>query len=91
MRKCQNHKNPKSTEQRRKWVPGNCKENEHTERKLHTSNSSALFWEVRRCQAFAQDKCPDTFPLFSKIDVNGENEVESDHGMWLKLVAINHP
>jgi len=25
-------------------------------------------------KAFAQDKCPDTFPLFSKIDVNGDNE-----------------
>ena len=25
-------------------------------------------------KAFAQDKCPDTFPLFSKIDVNGANE-----------------
>ena len=27
------------------------------------------FWK-----AFAQSKCPDTFPLFAKIDVNGDNE-----------------
>jgi len=25
-------------------------------------------------KAFAQSKCPDTFPLFAKIDVNGDNE-----------------
>ena len=25
-------------------------------------------------EAFAEEKCPDTFPLFAKIDVNGENE-----------------
>lgn len=25
-------------------------------------------------EAFAQAKCPDTFPLFAKIDVNGANE-----------------
>ena len=38
--------------------------------------ASDAFWELcgLRRQAFAQSKCPDTFPLFAKIDVNGENE-----------------
>lgn len=48
--------------------------------------NSALFWEVRAgCQAFAQDKCLDTFPLFSKIDVNGENEVVKYHVIIMQL------
>lgn len=38
---------------------------------------NVLVWKLKvsfSVKAFAQDKCPDTFPLFSKIDVNGANE-----------------
>ena len=38
------------------------------------SSFKLAFTRHLQSEAFAEEKCPDTFPLFAKIDVNGENE-----------------